>query len=173
MNKFLSVARGESPADLVIRNAKIANVYSHEYESADVAVYGNKIAGIGQNYDGKNIFDAEGAVLIPGMIDGHIHIEDTMMTPAAFAETAAQLGTSAVMADPHEISNALGMNGLEYMFKSGLNLPIDIFWGAPSCVPASDFETPFEELDMLSIKNMFDKNLCQHLGEVMNYPSRW
>ncbi len=171
MNKFLATARGEIPAELVIKNARIANVFSREYELADVAVYQNKIAGVGQNYDGVEIFDAQGAVLIPGMIDGHIHIEDTFMIPPAFADTVAQMGTSAVMADPHEISNALGIAGLEYMFKSGLNLPIDIFWGAPSCVPASEFETPFEELDMLSIKNMFDKNLCQHLGEVMNFPA--
>ena len=171
MNKFLATARGEIPAELVIKNARIANVFSGEYESADVAVYQNKIAGVGENYDGVEIFDAQGAVLIPGMIDGHIHIEDTFMIPPAFAETVAQLGTSAVMADPHEISNAMGIAGLEYMFKAGLNLPIDIFWGAPSCVPASEFETPFEELDMMSIKNMFDKNLCQHLGEVMNFPA--
>ena len=171
MNKLLSVARGDCPADLVIKNARIANVYTKEYELNDVAIYDDKIAGVGKNYDGKIIFNAEGAVLIPGMIDGHIHIEDTMLTPPAFAHAVAKLGTSAVMADPHEISNALGISGLEYMYKSGLNLPIDIFWGAPSCVPASKFETPFEELDMLDIKKMFDKNLTQHLGEVMNYPA--
>ena len=140
MNKLLSVARGDCPADIVIKNAKIANVYTKEYELNDVAIYDDKIAGVGKNYDGKIIFNAEGAVLIPGMIDGHIHIEDTMLTPPAFAHAVAKLGTSAVMADPHEISNALGISGLEYMYKSGLNLPIDIFWGAPSCVPASKFD---------------------------------
>ena len=171
MNKLTAVARGDLPADLVIHNAKIANVFTHEYELADLAVYSGKIAGIGENYTGLVNFDAQGKVLIPGMIDGHVHIEDTMMTPPAFAETVALHGTSAVMADPHEISNALGMAGLEYMFKASQGLPIDIFYGAPSCVPASDFETPYEELDMVAIKSMFDKNYTQHLGEMMNFPA--
>ena len=171
MNKLAAVARGDLPADLVIHNAKIANVFTLEYELADVAVYSGKIAGVGKNYTGLINFDAQGKVLIPGMIDGHVHIEDTMMTPGAFAQTVALHGTSAVMADPHEISNALGMAGLEYMFKASQGLPIDIFYGAPSCVPASDFETPYEELDMNSIKSMFDKNYTQHLGEMMNFPA--
>lgn len=171
MIKIASVARGDIPADLVIHNAKIANVYTLEYELADVAVCSGKIAGIAQHYDGVINFDAEGKVLIPGMIDGHVHIEDTMMTPQAFAEAVAVRGTTAVMADPHEISNALGISGLEYMFRASQGLPIDIFYGAPSCVPASDFETPFEALDMTTIKSMFDRNLTQHLGEMMNFPA--
>ena len=171
MNKLAAVARGDVPADVVIKNAKIANVYTLEYENADVAIYSGKIAGIGKDYNGLVNFDAKGKVLIPGMIDGHAHIESTMMTPPAFAYAVALRGTSTVMADPHEISNALGMNGLEYMFKASQGLPIDIFYGAPSCVPASDFETPYEELDMIAIKNMFDKNYTQHLGEMMNYPA--
>mgnify|MGYP002623138084 CR=1 FL=1 len=174
MNKLVAVARGELPADFVIRNARLANVFTLEYEnSVDVAICGTKIAGIAKSgsYDGKKIIDANARVMIPGMIDGHVHIEDTMMTPPGFAEIAAIHGTSTVMADPHEIANALGMSGLEYMFKTSQGLPIDIFFGAPSCVPASDFETPYDELDMIAIKNMFDKNLCQHLGEVMNFPA--
>ncbi len=171
MIKIASVARGEIPADLVIHNAKIANVYTLEYEFGDVAVCSGKIAGIGEHYDGIINFDAQGKVLIPGMIDGHVHIEDTMMTPQAFAEAVAVRGTTAVMADPHEISNALGLSGLEYMFRASQGLPIDIFYGAPSCVPASDFETPYEPIDMTTIKIMFDKNLVQHLGEMMNFPA--
>lgn len=171
MNKLAAIARGDFPADLVIHNAKIANVYSLSYELSDVAVYSGKIAGIGSGYEGTVNFDAQGRVMIPGMIDGHVHIEDTMMTPQAFAYSAALRGTSAVMADPHEISNALGMAGLEYMFRASQGLPIDIFYGAPSCVPASDLETPYEELDMAAIKSMFDKGLVQHLGEMMNYPA--
>lgn len=171
MNKLAAVARGDMPADLVIHNAKIANVLTLEYENADVAVYSGKIAGVGNNYNGRVNFDADGKILIPGMIDGHVHIEDTMMTPQGFANTVALRGTSAVMADPHEISNALGMAGLEFMFKSSQGLPVDIFYGAPSCVPASDFETPYDELDMTAIKNMFDKKYVQHLGEMMNFPA--
>ena len=171
MNRLAASARGDIPADLVIHNARVANIFTQEYEQADVAIYSGKIAGIGKNYKGIVNFDAEGRVLIPGMIDGHIHIEDTMMTPQAFANIAALHGTSTVMADPHEISNALGMSGLNYMFKASQGLPVDIFYGAPSCVPASDFETPYEELDMTAIKSMFDRGMTQHLGEMMNFPA--
>ena len=171
MNKIAAVARGDMPADLVIKNARIANVFTLKYELADVAVVGGKIAGIGKYYDGLVNFDALGKVLIPGMIDGHVHIESTMLTPPAFAYAVALRGTSTVMADPHEISNALGMAGLEYMHRASQGLPIDIFYGAPSCVPASDFETPYDELDMNAIKSMFDKKLAQHLGEMMNFPA--
>lgn len=171
MIKIADVARGFTPADLVIHNAKIANVYTLDYEIADVAVYSGKIAGIGENYEGRVNFDADGKVLIPGMIDGHVHIEDTMMTPPNFAQAVVKRGTTTVMADPHEISNALGMAGLEYMFRASRGLPVDIFYGAPSCVPASEFETPYQELDMSSIKEMFNKNLTQHLGEMMNFPA--
>lgn len=171
MNRLAAAARGEIPADIVIRNARIANIFTQEYEHADIAIYSGKIAGIGQNYSGLVNFDAEGRAVIPGMIDGHIHIEDTMMTPQAFAYTAALHGTSTVMADPHEISNALGMSGLEYMFRASQGLPVDIFYGAPSCVPASELETPYEELDMTAMKSMFDRNMTQHLGEMMNFPA--
>ncbi len=171
MNRLAAAARGDIPADLVIHNASVANIFTQEYESADIAIYSGRIAGIGQGYDGLVNFDAGGRAVIPGMIDGHIHIEDTMMTPQAFAYIAALHGTSTVMADPHEISNALGMSGLEYMFRASQGLPVDIFYGAPSCVPASDFETPYEELDMTAMKSMFDRKMTQHLGEMMNFPA--
>lgn len=171
MNRLAAAARGDIPADLVIHNAKIANIFTQSYEHSDIAIYSGKIAGIGKNYAGRVNYDAQGRAVIPGMIDGHIHIEDTMMTPPAFAQIAALHGTSAVMADPHEISNALGMTGLEYMFRASQGLPVDIFYGAPSCVPASDYESPYEELDMSAIKSMFDRNMTQHLGEMMNFPA--
>ena len=171
MINHAAVARGDMPADLVIKNAKIANVFTLDYELADVAVYAGKIAGIADNYDGKEIFDADGKVLIPGMIDGHVHIESTMLAPPVFADEVVKRGTTAVMADPHEISNALGMAGLEYMHNASFGLPIDIFLGAPSCVPASQFETPYEELNMIAIKSMFEDKLGQHLGEMMNFPA--
>lgn len=168
--RIADIARGDMGAELVIKNARIANIFTQEYELADVAVYSGKIAGIGK-YDGEVIYNAEGRVLIPGMIDGHVHIEDTMMTPPAFAEIAALHGTSAVMADPHEISNALGMSGLQYMFRASQGLPIDIFYGAPSCVPASEYESAYEELDMSAIQDMFRKKYTHHLGEMMNFPA--
>ena len=171
MNKLAAAARGDYPADLVIHNAKIANVFSHSYEFSDVAVYGGVIAGIGEGYTGRVNYDAGGRVLIPSLIDGHIHIEDTMLTPPNFAEIAALHGTGTVFADPHEIANALGMSGLHWMSKASQNLPIDIFYGAPSCVPASDFETPYRELGIVETAGMFQQGLAQHLGEMMNFPA--
>ncbi|MBQ9596448.1 MAG: adenine deaminase [Synergistaceae bacterium] len=171
MNKLAAAARGEIPAELVIHNARIANILTQSYELADVAIQSGKIAGIAEHYEGDKNFDASGRVLIPSFIDGHVHIEDTFMTPPNFAKIAAIHGTGSVFADPHEISNALGLAGLEFMFAASLNRPINIFFGAPSCVPASEFETPYEELDINAIKAMFDKNLVTHLGEMMNFPA--
>ncbi|MDR3230259.1 MAG: adenine deaminase, partial [Synergistaceae bacterium] len=152
------------------RNARVANVCTLEYEEVDVAVVGDRIAGVGENYAGEVIVDAEGKTLIPGMIDGHVHIESTMLVPEVFADHVVVRGTTTIMADPHEIANVLGMKGVEYMYLASRGLPVDVFLGAPSCVPASDMETPYEPLEMDRVREMFDHGWCQHLGEVMNYP---
>ena len=171
MNNLLAVARGDRPADVVIRGARVANVLTLEYEDVDVALFGDRIAGLGKGYEGTTVVDARGAVLIPGMIDGHVHIESTMLAPPVFADAVVTHGTTAVMADPHEIANALGMRGVEYMYLSSRGAPVDVFLGAPSCVPASDFETPFDPLEMSAVREMFRRGWCQHLGEVMNFPA--
>ncbi|MDR1977424.1 MAG: adenine deaminase [Synergistaceae bacterium] len=170
MKDLLAVARGEKPADFVVKGARVANVYTLEYEEVDVAVFGETIAGMGKNYEGKSVVDGKGKILIPGMMDGHIHIESSMLVPATFAEQVVLHGTTAVMPDPHEIANVLGMKGVEYMYVASRGLPVDVFLGAPSCVPASEFETPFEDLEMDRIREMFERGWCQHLGEVMNFP---
>lgn len=167
----LPYARGEAPAELVIRNARLANVFSLEYEQADVAIAKGIVVGVGTGYAGLESFDAEGQILIPGMIDGHFHVESAMLTPRRFAEAAVPLGTAAVMADPHEIANVLGIEGVLAMQKNAEGLPLDFFWGAPSCVPASEFETCRETLDASALKGLFDRSVCQHLGEMMNYPA--
>ena len=170
MKELLAVARGEKAADFVIKGARIANVYTLEYEDVDVAVLGDKIAGVGSNYEGKQVVDANGAVLIPGLIDGHVHIESTTLAPAVFADHVVTRGTTTVMADPHEIANALGMRGIEYMYLASRGLPVDVFLAASSCVPASAFETPYEEMEMNRIRELFERGWCHHLGEVMNFP---
>ncbi|MDR1730722.1 MAG: adenine deaminase [Synergistaceae bacterium] len=170
MKEILAVARGDRAADFVVKNARVANVCTMEYENVDVAVVGGRIAGAGKNYEGKTVLDGEGKVLIPGLIDGHVHIESTMLTPPVFADNAVSRGTTTVMADPHEIANVLGMRGVEYMYLASRGLPLDVFLGAPSCVPASDLETPYENLEMDDIREMFAQGWCQHLGEVMNFP---
>lgn len=172
MNTFdlLAAARGDIPCDLVLRNARIANVFTFEYEEADVAIFQGRIVGVGEGYEGRAEENLSGLLLTPGFIDGHCHIESTMLTPAGFSELVSVRGTSAVIADPHEIANTCGMTGIEFMWKESLGSPVDIFFAAPSCVPASPFETPFEELGAAEVSEMFRRGWCDSLGEVMNYP---
>jgi len=170
VDDFLAVARGDREADLVLRGARVANVFTLEYEEADVAIYGGRIAGVGKGYSGRAEEDLSGCVLAPGFLDGHCHIESTMLTPAGFSELAVLRGTTGVAADPHEIANTLGMKGIEYMWRESLDCPVDIFYTAPSCVPASSFETPLEPLDAGALEEMFARGWCDSLGEVMNYP---
>jgi len=170
MNELLAAARGDAPCDLVIRNGRVANVLSLEYEEADVAIHKGVIVGVGKGYAAKETADASGCVLIPGMIDGHLHIESTMLTPAAFADAVLPRGTTTVLPDPHEIANTCGMAGIEFMWRDSLRSPLDIFFAAPSCVPASSFETPREEIDASELVDAFNSCCCTHLGEMMNYP---
>ena len=170
ISEFLAVARGDRPADLVLKGARVANVFTLEYEDVDVALYDGRIAGVGRDYEGVEEEDLSGLVLTPGFIDGHCHIESTMVTPAGFSELAVVRGTTAVAADPHEIANTCGMAGLEYMWRESLDCPVDIFYTAPSCVPASSFETAYQELDAAAVAEMFARGWCDSLGEVMNYP---
>ena len=170
MKELLAAARGDIPCDLLIQNGRIANVLSLEYEEADIAIHKGVIVGVGKDYKGKEFVDASGRVLMPGMIDGHLHIESTVLAPATFAETVLPLGTTTIMPDPHEIANTCGLPGIEFMWKESLRTPLDIFFGAPSCVPASSFETPREELDAAEVIEACDRGWCSHLGEMMNYP---
>ena len=167
----LPFARGDRPAELLIRNARIANVFSLEYELADVAVAQGIVVGVGSGYEGLETVDATGKVLIPGMIDGHVHIESAMLTPARFAEAVVPRGTAAVMADPHEIANVWGTAGVIAMWRNAQEAPLDFFWGAPSCVPASDFETCRTPLSHEELARLFTDGVCQHLGEMMNFPA--
>jgi adenine deaminase len=170
MKDLLSAARGDIPCDLVIKGGRIANVLSMEYEDADVAIKNGVIVGVGRGYDGATVVDASGATLMPGMIDGHLHIESTMLTPSAFASAVAPLGTTTVMPDPHEIANTCGPSGVEFMWRDALRTPIDMFFAAPSCVPASEHETPLRELDAGETAELVDRGWCGHLGEMMNFP---
>ncbi|MDR3331277.1 MAG: adenine deaminase [Synergistaceae bacterium] len=170
MRNLLSAARGETPCDLVIRGGRVANVLSMEYETEDIAIKDGIIVGLGAGYSGAEIVDAAGSVLMPGMIDGHLHIESTMLTPAAFASVVVPLGTTTVMPDPHEIANTCGVKGIEFMWRDSLRTPLDSYFAAPSCVPASGFETPYQEIGALRVMECFDRGLCTHLGEMMNFP---
>lgn len=170
MNELLAAARGDMPCDLLIRNGLVANVLSLDYEEVDVAIHRGVIVGLGKEYEGKESVDASGCVLLPGMIDGHLHIESTMLAPTTFAEAVLPLGTTTVLPDPHEIANTCGLPGIEFMWRESLRTPLDIFFGAPSCVPASSFETPRAEIGAAEMIETCDRGWCTHLGEMMNYP---
>ena len=170
LRDLLPFARGEVPADLVIRRARVANVLSLEIEEADVAVAGGVVVGVGEGFEARESLDASGCVLIPGMLDGHLHLESSCLTPSRFAEVAVPRGTTGVFADPHEIANVLGAAGVRGMAEAARGLPLDLFLGAPSCVPASSFETCRCPLGPEDLAGHFEDRTCQHLGEMMNYP---
>jgi adenine deaminase len=173
LKEMLAAARGDIPCDLVIKGGRVANVLSLEYEEADVAIKDGIIVGVGRGhagYAGRAEEDASGKVLIPGMIDAHIHIESSMLSPASFAGAVLPLGTTTVFADPHEIANTCGAAGVEFMWRESLDTPLDVFYAAPSCVPASAFETPAGTADAYAMTEWIRRGWCGHLGEMMNFP---
>ena len=141
LSPLIAVARGDAPPDLVIEGARVLSVFTREWLELDVAVSGGRIAGLGE-YDGGERVDARGKYLVPGFIDAHVHIESSKLTPAEFARAVVPHGTTAVVTDPHEVANVLGRAGVEWMLEASEHLPLDVFVMAPSCVPASDFESP-------------------------------
>ncbi len=169
LRSAVAVALGHEPADLVIRGGHIANVFTHEYEQMDIAIHQGKIVGVGLWYEGVESVDATGKILVPGLIDGHIHIESSLLTPAMFAAVVLARGTTTVMADAHEITNSCGLDGLSYMVRESIVLPLDILYSVPSCIPPSPFETCREEIDAEMIANTFRRSLGAYLGEMMNY----
>ncbi len=170
LRRLLPFALGQEPCDRVIDGARVANVLSMEMEEAQVAVQDGVIVGVGSGYEGRETLDAGGLVLIPGLMDGHVHIESSWMVPSRFAEAVVPRGTTAVFADPHEIANVLGPDGVIGMFESSRGLPLDVHLGCPSCVPASSFETCKVPLGVQELRELREGGYCQHLGEMMNYP---
>ena len=167
--RLLRCARGEEPCDLVLKNGRVVNVFDGSIISADVGICGSLIAGIG-SYQGKKEQDLAGACLCPGFIEGHIHIESSMLSPARFAEVVVPLGTTTVVCDPHEIANVLGMDGISYMLAAAMHTPLDLFVVAPSCVPATHMETSGASLSADEIARLLDQEAIAGLGEMMNFP---
>ena len=139
--KLIAVARGDAPADLLIQNAKIVNTFVGIIEEGNVAIYGDRIAGIGNYLKAKKTIDLKGAYLAPGLINGHTHIESSMLHPVQYAQAVVPRGTSAVVTDLHEITNVAGIAGIKFVMDWAQNLPLDMFFMAPSCVPATHMET--------------------------------
>ena len=166
--RLIAVAAGREKADLVLKNAKYLNVFSNEFLSGDIAVANGLIAGVGK-YDGKTEIDVSGKLVLPGFIDAHIHLESSMVTPAEFAKAVVAHGTTTVITDPHEITNVMGIDGVEYMIQASQNLPIDVHFMMPSCVPATEIDESGAELDCKDIDLNLDNKKVLGLAEMMNY----
>ena len=170
MSNIINVARGLEKADLVIKNANIVNVLSEEIHKGDIAICDGVIAGIGKNYSGEKEIDINGAYVTPSFIDGHVHLESTMMLPKEFAKTVLPAGTTTVIIDPHEISNVLGLHGISFMHEAVKDLPMNVYTMLPSCVPATPFETSGFDLNSYDLSLLIDKPWVLGIAEMMNFP---
>jgi adenine deaminase len=167
--KRLAVARGEEPADLVIRGGKVLSVFTREWLDADVAVVDGWIAGLG-DYEGRETLEAEGRWVVPGFIDAHMHLESSKLLVDEFARLVLPFGTTAVVADPHEIANVLGTDGVHWLLDATAALPLDVYFMASSCVPASHFESPRRELTPGDLDALLRRRRVIGLAEMMNFP---
>jgi adenine deaminase len=174
LKRKISFAKGHERVDLVVKNAKIVNVFSGEIHQTDVAIADGIFVGFGEEegYNTKNLYDAQGRFMCPGLIDGHIHIESTFLSPREFCNVVAVHGTSSVICDPHEIANVLGLKGIDYFVQSSLGLPVKIYFMMPSCVPATHMETSGAAIQDNDIREYMDLYPDRVIGlaEMMNYP---
>ena len=167
--ELVSVARGDKPADLLIKNARIVNTFVGEIEQADVTIYGDRIAGIGDYDKAREVTDLEGAFMAPGLINGHTHIESSMLHPARYAQAVIPRGTLAVVTDLHEIANVCGPSGIKFVTDLAHQLPFDMLFMAPSCVPATSLETSGARINSGDIRRILDHPRIIGLGEMMNF----
>ncbi|WP_338423011.1 adenine deaminase [Enterococcus durans] len=168
LEKHILIAGKKQLADLVIKNAKIINVFTKEVMEADVAICDGVIVGVG-DYEGKQIYDAKNKYLVPGLIDGHVHIESSLLSPKEFAKISLIHGVTSVVTDPHEIGNVAGSTGLDFMIDDARSVPMNIFVMLPSCVPVTPFETNGATLDAASFIPFLERPEVLGLAEVMNY----
>jgi adenine deaminase len=169
---IIPVSRGDNPADVLLKNCRIVNVFSGEIEKGNIALFKKRIAGIGDYDEGREVIDLEGAYIVPGLIDAQLHIESSMVSPVEFAKTILARGTTTAIADPHEIANVMGLSGIEYMIRSTEGIPVNLYIMIPSAVPASSMETSgarISAMDMIGFVEKF-QNRILGLGEVMNFP---
>lgn len=169
LRNLIRVARGEKEPELVLKGGLVVNVFSGELVKADVAIYDGMIAGVG-DYDGPHVVDAGGSYVSPGFIDGHMHLESTMLAPGELAAAVIQHGTTAIVADPHEIANVMGIDGIRFMMDASRDLPVDIRFMLPSCVPATSLETSGAVLSARDLRPLLRHRQVIGLAEMMNYP---
>ena len=167
--RLIAVARGDEEPDLVIEGARVFSVFTREWLSGDVGIADGRIAGVG-TFDGGERLSADGAYLVPGFIDAHMHVESSMLTPAEFARAVLPHGTTAIVCDPHELANVLGSDGVHWVLDASEGLPLSVYVMAPSCVPASAFESPRRELTVGDMEAVLRRRRALGVAEMMNFP---
>jgi adenine deaminase len=170
LKRRIDVAAKRTPADLVIKNGNIVNVFTREIIKENIAIVDGYFAGIG-DYEGNETIDVSGKFIVPGFIDGHVHIESAMVTPSEFSNVVLPHGVTTVIADPHEIANVSGVEGIEFMLNSSDGIPLDVYIMLPSCVPATPFENSGAALSLEQLEPLFKHPRVLGLGEVMDFPA--
>ena len=166
--RIIAAAAGREPADLVLKNATFVNVFSNELSNMDIAVTEGLIVGMG-SYHGREEVDCTGKIVLPGFLDAHIHLESSLVSPTEFVKAVLPHGTTTVVTDPHEIANVMGTDGIEYMLQATENLPVDVRFMLPSCVPATPLDESGAILDYRAIDSFYDHPRVQGLAEMMNF----
>ncbi len=169
ISKMIELARGDKKVDLVLKNARLVNVFSGDIHLTNVAVHQDRIIGMG-DYQAKEQIDLKGKYLVPGFMDGHVHLESSMVTPAEFTRAVVPLGTTSVIIDPHEIANVMGLDGIRYMLEASQGLPLDVYIMLPSCVPSTHMETSGAELTSYDLSLLLGNERVLGLAEMMNFP---
>ena len=170
LEQLIAVARGDAPGDLLLANARIVNVFTSEVEEGDVVLFDGRIAGAGRGYEARQVVDLGGAYLLPGFIDGHTHIESSMLSIGQYARAVVARGTTSVVTDLHELANVAGLWALRRLLRDAARLPLDVFLMAPSCVPATNLETAGASLEPKDIARALRWPNTLGLGELMNFP---
>jgi len=166
----MAVARGDEPADVVVVGGKVLSVFTREWLDADVAIVDGHVVGVGPDYQGIERIDASGAWVTPGLIDAHMHIESSKLMVDEFARAVLPHGTTAVVADPHELANVLGVEGVHWLLDATENLPLEVFVMASSCVPASEFESPRGPVTVEQMAELLKRDRVLGVAEMMNFP---
>ena len=166
--RIIAAAAGREPAELVLKNAAFVNVFSNEISTMDIAVTEGLIVGMG-SYHGKTEVDCTGKIVLPGFLDAHIHLESSLVSPTEFVKAVLPHGTTTVVTDPHEITNVMGTDGIEYMLQATEGLPVDVRFMLPSCVPATPLDESGAILDYRAIDSFYDHPRVQGLAELMNF----
>jgi adenine deaminase len=171
LRRTVAVARGDAPADLLLENAQLVNVLSGEIHPADIAISGPFVAGLGKGYDARESVDLGGRYVCPGLVDAHVHLETSMVLPREFARAVVSRGVTTVIADPHEIANVLGIDGIRFLLDDARGAPLTVYVNLPSCVPSSHLETTGAALEASDLAPLLSEPSVVGLAEVMNFPA--